>query len=175
MRACIFPQNCLYSSCVHPERDSDLYKGATWAHLLVSSITWAPRTEWPLVYYPNHGNFKNKHGNNTEVGCPFPSAEGLPYPGIKLRSPTLQADSLPAGKPPGKPWINMVLFTNCMGTTDKSWDCPGQTRTYGHPVQVGRLCFVYCFMLAVSCLAHSTRGMFERMIPAIIPKWGSLF
>ena len=32
---------------------------------------------------------------------PFPSPEGLPNPGIKPRSPTLQADSLPA-EPPGK-------------------------------------------------------------------------
>ena len=35
-------------------------------------------------------------------GCPFPSPEALPNPGIKPRSPTLQADSLPA-EPPGKP------------------------------------------------------------------------
>ena len=33
---------------------------------------------------------------------PFPSPGGLPNPGIKPRSPTLQADSLPA-EPPGKP------------------------------------------------------------------------
>src|SRR5574340_1223802 len=35
-------------------------------------------------------------------GEPFPSPEDLPNPGIKPRSPTLQADSLPA-EPPGKP------------------------------------------------------------------------
>ena len=34
-------------------------------------------------------------------GFPFPSPGDLPDPGIKLRSPTLQADSLPSG-PPGK-------------------------------------------------------------------------
>ena len=33
---------------------------------------------------------------------PFLSPEDLPNPGIKPRSPTLQADSLPA-EPPGKP------------------------------------------------------------------------
>ena len=32
----------------------------------------------------------------------FPFSRGLPNPGVKLRSPTLQADSLPA-EPPGKP------------------------------------------------------------------------
>ena len=35
-------------------------------------------------------------------GLPFPSSEDLPNPGIKYRSPELQADSLlsePAGKP----------------------------------------------------------------------------
>ena len=35
-------------------------------------------------------------------GKPFPSPGDLPNPGIKPRSPTLQADSLPA-EPPGKP------------------------------------------------------------------------
>ena len=34
-------------------------------------------------------------------GLPFPSAEDLPYPGIKPRSLALQADSLPA-EPQGK-------------------------------------------------------------------------
>ena len=33
---------------------------------------------------------------------PFPSSGHLPNPGIEPRSPTLQADSLPA-EPPGKP------------------------------------------------------------------------
>ena len=35
-------------------------------------------------------------------GQPFPSPGDLPNPGIKPRSPTLQADSLPA-EPQGKP------------------------------------------------------------------------
>ena len=35
-------------------------------------------------------------------GLPFPSPGGLPHPGIKPRSPTLQADSLPM-EPLGKP------------------------------------------------------------------------
>ena len=35
-------------------------------------------------------------------GWLFPSPEGIPNPGIKPRSPTLQADSLPSD-PPGKP------------------------------------------------------------------------
>ena len=35
-------------------------------------------------------------------GLPFPSPGDLPDPGIKPRSPALQADSLPS-EPPGKP------------------------------------------------------------------------
>ena len=35
-------------------------------------------------------------------GLPFPTLGDLPNPGIKPRSPALQADSLPA-EPPGKP------------------------------------------------------------------------
>ena len=37
------------------------------------------------------------------TGLPFPSPENLPDPGIELRSPALQADSLPF-EPPGKPY-----------------------------------------------------------------------
>ena len=43
-------------------------------------------------------------------GLPFPSPGDLPNPGIKPRSPTLQADSLSA-EPPGKPWKELS-FTN---------------------------------------------------------------
>ena len=41
-------------------------------------------------------------GQNTGVGSFFPSPGDLINPGIKLRSPALQADSLPA-EPQGKP------------------------------------------------------------------------
>ena len=37
-----------------------------------------------------------------QSGLPFPSPGDLPNPGIEHRSPTLQADSLPA-EPTGKP------------------------------------------------------------------------
>ena len=41
-------------------------------------------------------------------GEPFPPPGDLPNSGIKPRSPTLQADSLPA-EPPGKlTWINII-------------------------------------------------------------------
>ena len=35
-------------------------------------------------------------------GLPFPSPGNLPNPGIRPKSPALQADSLPS-EPPGKP------------------------------------------------------------------------
>ena len=40
-------------------------------------------------------------------GYPFPSPGDLPNPGIKPRSPTLQADSVPA-KPQGKPLVYYI-------------------------------------------------------------------
>ena len=43
-------------------------------------------------------------------GLPFPSPEDLPNPGVKLGSPTLQADAL-SSEPPGKPLAkNRVLL-----------------------------------------------------------------
>ena len=44
----------------------------------------------------------NSPGQNTGVGRVSPSPGDLPNPGIELRSPTLQEDSLPAG-PQGEP------------------------------------------------------------------------
>ena len=37
-------------------------------------------------------------------GLPLPSPGGLPDPGIELRSPALQADTVPS-EPPGKPLV----------------------------------------------------------------------
>ena len=42
-------------------------------------------------------------------GLPCPSPGGLPNPGIELRSPSLQADSLPS-EPPEKPSCGQVLL-----------------------------------------------------------------
>ena len=42
-------------------------------------------------------------------GLPFPSPGDLPNPGIKPRSPTLQADSLPF-QLPGKPSYTVGIF-----------------------------------------------------------------
>ena len=49
-------------------------------------------------------------------GLPFPSPGDLPDPGIKPRSPALQADSLPS-EPPGKPMISItfqLMFVNLL-------------------------------------------------------------
>ena len=42
---------------------------------------------------------------------PFPPPGDLPDPGIKLRSPALQADSSPS-EPPEKPYAHGYLITN---------------------------------------------------------------
>ena len=41
-------------------------------------------------------------------GLPFPSPGDLPDPGIKPRSPTLQADAL-TSEPPGKPFMSLSV------------------------------------------------------------------
>ena len=45
-------------------------------------------------------------------GQPFPSPGDLPNPGIKLRSPALQVDSLPA-EPPGSPLGSAFCTISC--------------------------------------------------------------
>ena len=55
---------------------------------------------WTVAHQtpPSMGFSRQEYKN----GLPFPSPGDLPDPGIKLRSPALQADSLPS-KTPGKP------------------------------------------------------------------------
>ena len=58
-----------------------------------------------LKYWKNVGFIINQHYHYTRLlwsGLPFPSPGHLPNPGIKPRSPTLQADTL-TSEPPGKP------------------------------------------------------------------------
>ena len=50
--------------------------------------------------YTVHGILRQEYWS----GLPFPSPGDLPDPGIKPRSPTLQADALPS-EPPGKPML----------------------------------------------------------------------
>ena len=60
-------------------------------------------------------------------GLPFPSPGDLPNPGIKPRSPILQADSLPF-EPPGKPKNTGVgslpLLQGIFLTQELNWDPP---------------------------------------------------
>ena len=51
-------------------------------------------------------------------GLAFPSPGDLPDPGIKLRSPVLQADSLPS-EPPGKPQSKLVVKTGTRNTVTR--------------------------------------------------------
>ena len=58
-------------------------------------------------------------------GWLFPSPEDLPSPGIEPRSPTLQADSLPA-EPPGKTKCaevgSLSLLQQIFLTQESNWD-----------------------------------------------------
>ena len=64
-----------------------------------------------------HGDSPDK---NTRVGCPLPG--DLPNPGIKPRSPTLQADSLPF-EPPGKPKSAGVAYPFSKETSRNLLNC----------------------------------------------------
>ena len=71
-------------------------------------------------------------------GLPFPSPGDLPDPGIKPRSPALQADYLPS-EPPGKPQLkgniplfplNLGVFT-CLKFSQGDGDLSWKTYTKG--------------------------------------------
>ena len=64
------------------------------------SRVWLFGTPWTVAYQapPSTGFSRQEYWN----GLPFASPEDLPHPGIELRSPAFQADSL-TSEPPGKP------------------------------------------------------------------------
>ena len=66
-------------------------------------------TPWTVAYQapPSMGFSRQECWS----GLPFLSPGDLPDPGIKPRSPTLQADALPS-EPPGKPPVNFVVEAN---------------------------------------------------------------
>ena len=63
---------------------------------------------WPVVYQASlsMGFSRQEYWS----GLPFPSPGDLPDPGIKPRSPALQADALPS-EPPGKPQYDTSIPT----------------------------------------------------------------
>ena len=72
-----------------------------WAYKVKSlSHVWPFVTLWTVACQapPSMGFSRQEYWS----GLPFPSPGDLPNPGIKPRSPALQADSLPS-EPPGKP------------------------------------------------------------------------
>ena len=66
------------------------------SHVRLFAIPWTVAYQAP----PSMGFSRQEYWS----GLPFPSPGDLPSPGIKPRSPSLQADALPS-ELPGKPYI----------------------------------------------------------------------
>ena len=78
-------------------------KNLIWCGCLVaqSCLTLQPHRLSPIRLLCSWGFSRQEYRS----GLPCPPPGGLPSPGIELRSPTLQMDSLPS-EPPGKPRID---------------------------------------------------------------------
>ena len=89
---------------------------------LVSDSFWLRNCSLPGSSV--HGIFWARHWS----GLPFPSPGDLSNPGIKLRFPALQADSL-LSKPPGKPhltrWREKSKVDICISPGPYLRGCPG--------------------------------------------------
>ena len=82
-----------------PEANSN-YQGRKWKKVKSLSHVRLFATPWTVTYQvPLSMGFSRQENWS---GLPFPSPGDLPDPGIKPRSPTLQADAL-TSEPPGKP------------------------------------------------------------------------
>ena len=84
----------------------DVLKSLSRVWLFVAS--WTVPCQAPLSMWFSRQEYWSR--------LPFPSPGDLPNPGIKPKSPALQADSLPS-EPPQKPWHEASPF-------DSSWVLP---------------------------------------------------
>ena len=74
------------------------------------SRVWLFATPWTVAYQasPSMGFSRQEYWS----GLPFPSPGDLPHPGVKPRSPALEADAL-TSEPPGKPWRMGIFYPIC--------------------------------------------------------------
>ena len=74
-------------------------------------------TPWTVAHHapPSMGFSRQKYWS----GLPFPSPEDLPDPGVKPRSPALQADAL-TSEPPGKP-LCYLPFSDSVQSLSGVW------------------------------------------------------
>ena len=101
-----FTHNSLYiSTCIHsiPVRTC-MHEVKSLSRVRLFGTLWTVAHQAP----PSMGFSRQEYWS----GLPFPSPEDLPDPGIKSRSPKLQAGAL-TSEPPGKPYTNM---STCMYT-----------------------------------------------------------
>ena len=99
-------------SCMCRAHSRHLVSGNSQAlDLLIMSVLsriWLFATLWTVAHQapPSMGFSRQEYWS----GLPFPSPGDLPNPGIKPRSPALQADAL-TSQPPGKPfWVRGKLL-----------------------------------------------------------------
>ena len=102
-------------------------------------------------------------GQNTGVGSLFLLQGDLLNPGIKPRSPVLQADSLPAephGKPKNTGMGSLSLLQQIIQTRESNWSLLHrrwilyQLSYQGSPNQVGWRKFYKAILMYLFCLVH---------------------
>ena len=112
------------------------------------SRVWLFATPWTAHQAPLSMGFSRQEYWS---GLPFPPPGDLPNPGIKPRSPALQADAL-TSEPPGL--ISNFIFSNSNSHTDatseRPWDCMSQI--------VGPFSAQYSFFSASVNCPHNAAG-----------------
>ena len=85
----------------------DLHISCKWKWKWSRTVVWLFATPWTVAHQapPFVGFSRQEYWS----GLPFSSPGDLPEPGIKPRSPALQADAL-TSEPPGKPPISATRY-----------------------------------------------------------------
>ena len=92
---------------MYPNKEITIWSEISKRGKTMLSRVWLFATPWTVAYKaPLSMEFSRQASWS---GLPFPSPGDLPYPGIKPRSPALQADAL-LSEPPAKPYYELDDF-----------------------------------------------------------------
>ena len=125
------------------------------------SHVWLFATPWTIAHQaPLSMEFSRQEYWS---GLPFPSPGDLSNPGIKLGSPTLQADALPS-EPPGKPYTPKELIWKEKKKSKKNQGLHSITVKKDEPIPCFKCWLPHCWAAVSSKLLNSATGIVPLLV-----------
>ena len=144
----------------------------------IYTVKWKPLSHVQLFVIPWTILFMEFSRPEYWIGLPFPSPGDLHNPGIELRSPTLQVDSLPAalpGKPKNTGVGGLPLLQQTLPTQESNWGLPHCRQILYQLSYQGSPQSMECFTnLHVIALIEIIVILYNQLISNAIITWNNL-